>query len=525
MRLYLGLDCSTQSLTAMAIAIDGARRDVVFEHSVEFDRDLPRYDTRHGVLPSADPLVAESPPLMWVEALDRLLGELAASSLDLTRLAAIAGSAQQHGSVYLNQTSDGRLASLDPAQPLVDQLSGIFARPAAPIWMDTSTSAECTEITAAIGGAARLAALTGSRAFERFTGPQIRRVAKRWPDAYAATSHIHLVSSFMATMLAGRQAPLDPGDASGMNLMDLQGRRWSRAAMDATASGLEPKLPPIVPATTVIGTLSPYWQSRYRLPPAALVVWTGDNPSSLAGTGIVDEGQVAVSLGTSDTIFGLMRSPHVDSSGTGHVFGSPTGDYMGLTCLRNGSLARERIRDAYGLDWSGFSRALETTHPGQNGALMLPWFEPEITPSVTVPAVHRRHLDAGSAQMNVRALVEAQMMALANHSRWMGIEIRTIHATGGAAANRAILRVMADVFGADVYQFQVSNAACLGAALRAWHADEAARGSPKTWSDIVAGLAEPVMASRIRPDAEAVRTYDALRAEYARFETEILSGR
>ena len=54
------------------------------------------------------------------------------------------------------------------------------------------------------------------------------------------------------------------------------------------------------------------------------------------------EGRVAISLGTSDTIFGLMKEPRVDPSGTGHVFGSPTGDYMGLTCFSNGSLARER---------------------------------------------------------------------------------------------------------------------------------------------------------------------------------------
>jgi xylulokinase len=525
MRLYLGLDCSTQSLTAMAIAIDGGRREVVWEGSLEFDRDLPDYRTRHGVLPSADPLVAVSPPLMWAEALDAVLADLAASGLDPTRLTAIAGSAQQHGSVYLNQSSTACLANLDPARPLADQLRRIFTRETAPIWMDASTSAECAEIAAAVGGAARLAGITGSRAFERFTGPQIRRVAKQHPDAYAATTRIDLVSSFMASLLAGRHAPLDPGDASGMNLMDLHTRCWSREALDATAPDLEPKLPPIAPATTVIGTLSPYWQTRHRLSPAALVVWTGDNPSSLAGTGIVEEGQVAVSLGTSDTIFGLMHTPHVDPGGAGHVFGAPTGEYMGLTCLRNGSLARERIRDAHGLDWRGFSRALETTSPGQDGALMLPWFEPEITPTVNAPAVHRRNLDAGAPHANVRALVEAQMMALANHSRWMGIDVRTIHVTGGASANRAILRVMADVFGADVFQFQVGNAACLGAALRAWHADEAARGSTRPWSDIVAGLAEPIAASRIQPDGDAVRIYAALRAEYARFEADVLSRR
>ena len=88
-----------------------------------------------------------------------------------------------------------------------------------------------------------------------------------------------------------------------------------------------------------------------------------------------------MSLGTSDTVFGLMREPRVDRTGTGHVFGAPTGDYMGLTCFKNGSLARERVRDAFGLSWDSFSEALRRTPAGNDGRILLPWFEPEITPA------------------------------------------------------------------------------------------------------------------------------------------------
>ena len=83
----------------------------------------------------------------------------------------------------------------------------------------------------------------------------------------------------------------------------------------------------------------------------------------------MDEGRVAISLGTSDTIFGLMREPRVDPTGTGHVSGAPTGDYMGITVFKNGSLARERIRDAFGLTWPEFSSALAATPPGNHGRI------------------------------------------------------------------------------------------------------------------------------------------------------------
>ncbi len=100
------------------------------------------------------------------------------------------------------------------------------------------------------------------------------------------------------------------------------------------------------------------------------------------GVGLVREGRVAISLGTSDTIFGLMTEPRVDPHGIGHVFGSPTGDYMGLTCFSNGSLARERVRDAFGMTWREFSAALDATPAGNDGRILLPWFAPEITPAV-----------------------------------------------------------------------------------------------------------------------------------------------
>ena len=212
-----------------------------------------------------------------------------------------------------------------------------------------------------------------------------------------------------------------------------------------------------------------------------MVAWTGDNPSSLIGTGLIREGRVAISLGTSDTIFGAMDAPRVSDAGVGHVFGAPTGAFMGITVFKNGSLAREQVRDAYALDWDSFSLLLQTSPPGNQGALMLPWFEPEITPAVTRAGIHRDNLDPHDAHANVRAIIEAQMMAMARHSAWMGVRVDTIHATGGASRNTEILQVMADVFNARVERFQISNSAALGAALRAYQAHTGAPW-PTRWS-------------------------------------------
>lgn len=523
MPVYLGFDCATQGLTAVAIEVAGAERRVLLERSLRFDEALPAYGTVDGVLPDADPLVVRSSPLMWAEALDTMMGLVAADlGDDVRRVAAVSGSAQQHGSVYLRAEADEVLGHLDPARPLADQLRDVFAFEHAPVWMDASTSAQCAAITRALGGAAAVARLTGSRTFERFTGPQISKLHETDPEAYDRTARIHLVSSYLASLLAGAAMPIDTGDGSGMNLMDLRRGRWADAALDATAPGLRGRLLTVVPSATVVGRLSPWWTARHGLPPAKLVAWTGDNPSSLVGVGVVAPGTVAVSLGTSDTLFTIMDRFEPDPSGTAHVFGAPTGDFMSLVCFRNGSLARERVRDAFGLDWDGFSRLLDETPPGNGGALMLPWFEPEITPSVEVAGIHRLHLAESDAGANVRGVVEGQMLAMRLHSRWTAPRVDRIHATGGAARNSALLQVMADVFAAPAHRIDVANSACLGAALRAFHADAASRGRPAPWEDVVAGFAEPNPSLAVRPRPAAVEVYRRLAPAYEELERRTL---
>jgi xylulokinase len=519
--IYLGLDSSTQSLTATAIETPstrsarsgqaGPRRQILFERTLNFDDELRHYGTRHGVLPSGDPQIAHAPPLMWAEALDRMMARLVRDAdIDWQQLRAISGSAQQHGSVYLNATAGERLRTLEPGRPLVERLGSVLSRHTSPIWMDSSTTAQCAAIEALLGGPRGLAHLTGSRAFERFTGPQIRKFADDDPAGYAATDRVHLVSSWMASLLAGRHAPIDPGDGSGMNLMDLAARQWSADAVRATAPGLAAKLPALAESWTVVGPLSPYWTTTYGLPPASVIAWSGDNPCSLVGTGLVREGLVAISLGTSDTIFGLMSSSRPSEDGTG------------MTVFKNGSLARERVRDEFHLDWPGFAAALRQTRPAAGAGMMLPWFEPEITPLVLKPGVRRYGIDPADGPANVRAIVESQMMALALHSRWMGAEVSTIYATGGAAASREILQVMADVFDAEVFQLQSGNSAALGAALRACHADRMADRQPISWEEVVSGFAEPRPDSRIVPVRENVVIYRALIEEYAAREAQAL---
>jgi xylulokinase len=471
--MFLGLDSSTQSLTA--VLIDPASGKIRCQISVNFGAELAQYAAPSGFIPGGADGEVHADPLMWLEALDLLLARLAAAA-DLSKVRLVAGSGQQHGSVYLDSSFDARLAALDHTQPLAPQLAPNLTRATSPIWMDTSTGAECAEITAALGGSEEVCRRSGSVAIERFTGPQIRRFFKTGPEAYEKTAHIHLVSSFLASVLAGKSVPMDYGDAAGMNLLNLSKLGWDTELLAATAPNLGAKLLPPAAATTVQGRISPYFAKKFGFSEdCRTALATGDNPASLVGMGATTPGNVVISLGTSDTFFAAMPGPKTDPNGFGHVFGNPAGGFMSLICFRNGSLAREALRDKLGLDWSAFDRdALAATIGSAGSNLMLPFFGPEITPrhDFTGPVLKGSEaFEAGEPGLQVRALLEGQFLNMRLHSQWMEVKTERIRLTGGASKNDGIAQLVADVFQAPVERLDVSNSAALGAALIAAAAD------------------------------------------------------
>ncbi|KAL5722326.1 xylulokinase [Ranunculus cassubicifolius] len=484
--LFLGLDSSTQSLKASVL---DSNLNIITSETVHFDSELPQYKTKDGVY--RDTSVSGrivSPTLMWVEALDLLFGKLKKSNFDLSKVVAVSGSGQQHGSVYWKTGSLAKLNSLDPNKALRDQLTDVFSLTESPIWMDSSTTAECREIENGVGGALELSRLTGSRGYERFTGPQIRKLFKTQPNVYHETERISLVSSFMASLLIGSYASIDETDAAGMNLMDIRERVWSKIVLEATAPGLEEKLGKLAPAHAVAGSIAPYFTERFQFNKNCLVVqWSGDNPNSLAGLTLNTPGDLAISLGTSDTVFGIASEaqPRLE----GNVFPNPvdTKSYMVMLVYKNGSLTREDVRNRCAdQSWDVFNKVLEQTAPLNGGKLGFYYKEHEIVPPL--PAGFHRYVlenfnddkldglkesqvDEFDSPSEIRGIIEGHFLSMRAHTERFSMPTppKRIIATGGASANLSILKAIASIFGCDVYTVQRPDSASLGAALRAAH--------------------------------------------------------
>ncbi|XP_065804917.1 xylulose kinase [Labrus bergylta] len=520
--LYLGFDFSTQQLKV--VAVDG-NLSVVHQNNVQFDSELPEFRTQGGVHIHADKLTVTSPVLMWVKALDLLLDKMKRAGLDFSRVRALSGSGQQHGSVFWRKGASETLKQLDPDQDLNQLLQDSFSVSDCPVWMDSSSTQQCHELQAAAGGALRLAEITGSRAYERFTGNQIAKLRQTRPNEFQDAERISLVSSFAASLFLGDYAAIDFSDGSGMNLLDIRTRTWSKICLEATAPHLDRLLGTPLPSTSVLGPVSSYFVQRYGFSDGCRVVaFTGDNPASLAGMRL-QQGDIAVSLGTSDTVFLWLQQPRPALEG--HVFCNPVDwqAYMALLCFKNGSLTRERIRnECTEGSWEHFSASLRDTPLGNNGHIGLYFDTMEITPPAV--GVHRfdgddNEVSSLSPQVEVRALVEGQFLSRRLHGERLGYSIipgTRVLATGGASSNKEILQVLSDVFNAPVYTIDLSNSTCLGAAYRALHGLVAETGV--CFFDVVKKAPEPQLIVTPHPTAQEV--YDTMLRRFARLEERVL---
>lgn len=430
---------------------------------------------------------------MWLKALDMCLEKLRIDGVDFSEISCLSGCAQQHGSVWWRRGSEKLLKNLKPEEYLHEQLVSAFSLRNSPIWMDSSTTKECEAMEKYVGGPEVMACITGSRAYERFTGPQIAKVYATRPEVFDSTERITLISNFMATIFSGSYAPLEVSDASGMNMMDLDKKNWSQLCLEAVLAGKteflvslknklgcqEPDDDNIIDTHEIIGTISPYFVDRFGFSENCIIApFTGDNPGSFAGLRIANN-EVVISLGTSDTACFWLDSPKPQING--HILRNPLDPdvYMGLVCQKNASFTRQRIRDTCASsDWDKFSSLLDSVPRGNFGNIGFYFDLQEIYPLVQGDFRYNnmdQRVQSFSPELEIRACVEGQFLRLYQNIRNLGFDLNNvvrILVTGGASTNKSILQVISDIFRLPIYTIDMPNSACLGAAYLAKYAYE-----------------------------------------------------
>jgi xylulokinase len=478
--LLIGIDSGTQS--TKVLVVDSREGKVLASASQEYD-----------LLPDLPAGAKEQHPHTWrdaaASAIRRALRQAKAAAGEVK---AIGVSGQQHGFVPMDKNDE-------------------VIRPAK-LWCDTSTIAECDEITEELGGLKKAIRLLGNAVLPGFTASKILWLKNHEPKNFERLASVLLPHDYLNFWLTGQKV-MEYGDASGTALLDVRKRKWSSAVLDAIDPGLAAKMPPLVSSDNPAGVLQTSTAKLLDLNPGILVsAGGGDNMMGAIGTGNTREGVITASFGTSGTIYACAEKPVVDPEGEIAAFCDSTNRWLPLLCTMNVTVATEMVREDFG--WSHEKYAAESSRiaAGSSGLLLLPYFEGERTPNVADGTgvwfgVNKKTFEAGHF---ARAAMEGVTLGMNYGLRRLaelGVKPTQIRATGGGAKSKVWRQIMADVFDAEVVTLKVSEGAAYGAALQALWCWRLSRGDKVSISDITDRFVELNKAETAEPNSRNAGIY------------------
>ena len=338
--LLIGIDSGTQSTKALVV-------------DAKSGKVLGAGSAAYSLIPNLPPGAKEQHPRDWVAATRKAVqAALRQAKAKAGEVVAIGVSGQQHGFVPLDR-------------------SGAVIRPAK-LWCDTTTQAECAEITARLGGAKQTIAALGNAVLPGFTAPKVLWLKKHEPENFAKLATVLLPHDYLNFWLTGERV-MEYGDASGTALLDVRKRKWSSAALRAIDAALSEKLPRLISSDEPAGKLSAATAKELGLNPGVVVsAGGGDNMMGAIGTGNTRPGIVTASFGTSGTIYACADRPVIDPAGEIAAFCDSANHWLPLLCTMNVTVATEMVRKDFLLDLKAFDRLAAGAPPGSDGLLCCP---------------------------------------------------------------------------------------------------------------------------------------------------------
>ena len=445
--ITLGIDSGTQSTKTIAL-------------DLETGEILASAQQSYGFVPAEGEGAMEQDPAVWIAAVEATITEVLSKIPDRrSEVVGIGVSGQQHGLVLLNAANG-------------------VVRPAK-LWCDTSTTAQCAELTKALGGEAKVVELTGNAMLTGYTAPKILWVRQNEPQNWAETASVLLPHDYINWWLTGVKS-MEYGDASGTALLNVKTRSWAQPVLDTVAPGLAEKLPSLRHSSEPAGELREELSAKWHLASSVTVSsGGGDNMMGAIGTGNVSSGIMTASLGTSGTLYAFSATPIVDPKGEVAAFCDSTGSWMPLACTMNVTLVTELTRSLFaGWSHDQYAAAAATIPAGSDGLLLLPYLAGERTPNLP----HGSGVLHGITTKNftpahlARAAMEGVTLGLAyglERFRALGVTPTEIRITGGGTKSHFWRQLCADVFGVPTVCLTSSEGAALGGAIQAaWAAGE-----------------------------------------------------
>ena len=469
--LYIGIDLGTSA--AKLLLMDGSgqiKNTVTKEYPLEFPQ----------------PGWSQQNPEDWRMAVMEGIPELL-RGFDGAAVAGIGCGGQMHGLVILDQDDH-------------------VIRPAI-LWNDGRTAKQVDYLNQEIGKE-KLSALTANIAFAGFTAPKLLWMRENEPENFGRIARIMLPKDYVNYILTGTHS-CDYSDASGMLLLDVEHKCWSKEMLDICGVS-EAQMPRLFESYDCIGTVKPEIAKRLGIPETVKVcAGAGDNAAAAVGTGVVGEGGCNISLGTSGTVFISSESFGVDRNNALHAFAHADSGYHLMGCMLSAASCNKWLmEDIFRTsDYAAEQEPITDDKLGENHVFFLPYLMGERSPINDTNArgvFMGMTMDTGRADL-VQAVLEGVAFAIRDSvevARSLGIELNASKICGGGAKSPLWKKIMANVLNIELQCLESEQGPGMGGAMLAM----VACGE----YDSVKAACEKIVhvASTVRPEPELAAKYE-----------------
>ncbi|MBO5304008.1 MAG: xylulokinase [Lachnospiraceae bacterium] len=431
---YIGIDLGTSAVKLLLMDDGGKVKRIV---SKEYPIDFPK------------PGWSEQNPSDWYEKTMEGLLELT-DGMEKKEIKGISFGGQMHGLVVLDEKD-------------------AVIRPAI-LWNDGRTTEECEYLNTVIGKE-KLSDYTANIAFAGFTAPKILWMKKHEPQNFAKIKKIMLPKDYLAYTLTGNHCT-DVSDASGMLLLDVKNRCWSKEMCEICGI-TEEMLPRLYESYECVGTLLPDIAERLGFSSEVkMAAGAGDNAAAAVATGTVGDGKCNISLGTSGTIFISSEKFGVDENNALHAFADANGAYHLMGCMLSAASCNKWWMDNI-LETKAYGEEQENiTKLGENHVYFLPYLMGERSPHNDPDA---RGTFIGMTMDTTRedmtqAVLEGVAFAFRDSfeiAKKLGISIERTKICGGGAKSLLWKKILANVLNITVDVLETEEGPSLGGAMLA----------------------------------------------------------
>ncbi|MTI59081.1 MAG: xylulokinase [Firmicutes bacterium] len=439
MAYLMGLDIGTSGIKALLIKEDG---QIVSSQTEKYPLHTPQAGW------------AEQNPADWWEATLKVISSIVKDSgVEPDRIKGISLSGQMHSSVFLNKDME-------------------VVRPAI-LWSDTRTSCQCQQIYDRAGGLENLINYVSNPALEGFTAPKILWLRDNEPANYQQVSLVLLPKDYIRYHLTG-EIFTEVSDAAGTLLLNVKEKKWSAELLKKLDVSPE-ILPPVIDSIDIAGRISKATAAKTGLKQGTPVIAGGaDNACGAVGSGIIQEGRVMVSIGTSGVVMAQANSPSADKQGRIHLFNHAVpGNWYMMGVMLSAGMSFNWVKEklfADTIDYDRLNQLAAAVEPGSDGLVFLPYLYGERTPHADANARGVYFGISGKHEQGhfIRSVMEGVTFGLRDSLeliRAQGIKTEEIRVIGGGAKSQLWQQIMADIFGQEICLLNIEEGPAFGAAL------------------------------------------------------------